>query len=135
MTGAAATQLAQDLLANCPTSRYLIVSQPHVNVADLTTSWGKCAVPNLYRAMGREAIQTTTSVAEVFGTMSAQDLAGFVRTTCALAGKDVHVAQVVLPELPATSKGRALEHNGMRCVCVCVCVHGGYGYERQTERS
>jgi hypothetical protein len=111
MTGTVATQLAQGLLADCPTSRYLIVSQPHINAADLTTSEGACAVPNLYRAMGDSRLQTKVTVAEVFGTLSAEDMVGYVKTTCALKNKEAEIKQLALPALPVKSREQVLADN------------------------
>jgi hypothetical protein len=111
MTDAAATQLAQDLVADCPTTRYLVVSQPHINAADLTTRDGVCAVPNLCRAMDDARVQTKVTVAEVFGALSAEDLAGYIRTTCILREKEADVRQVTLAALPAVARADVLADN------------------------
>jgi len=88
------------------------VSQPHVNAADLTTPGGVCAVPNLCRAMDDARVRARTTVAEVFGPMSATDLTRYVETTCLLAGKNAEVAQITMTALSEASRAQDLADNG-----------------------
>jgi hypothetical protein len=111
MTAEHATSMVDILLSTCPTDRYLLVSQPHVNAADLTTPEGPCAVPNLCRAMENEAIQHRFTIAEVFGPMLIHDISNTIKETCANVGKTVDVKEVILTSLPVVSKAQALADN------------------------
>ncbi|KAI1468471.1 BIG1-domain-containing protein [Daldinia caldariorum] len=66
----------QQLLKTCPTDRYLIVSQPNLNKANLV----KKAVPNLLRY--HDKAQSRYSVPEVVGELHTDDIAAFVRKSC-----------------------------------------------------
>ncbi|KAI1805510.1 BIG1-domain-containing protein [Daldinia bambusicola] len=66
----------EQLLKTCPTDRYLIVSQPNLNKANLV----KKAIPNLLSY--HDKAQSRYSVPEVIGELHMDDIAAFVGKSC-----------------------------------------------------
>ncbi|OHE95905.1 ER protein BIG1 [Colletotrichum orchidophilum] len=88
----------QDLLSSCPTDRYLLVSQPNVNAADIRNpDNGDCQSPNLCRAISDKDARGVYSVAEVVGEVPIGKLAGYIKASC--AGKIVEIEEVRLTAL------------------------------------
>ncbi|KAH6850726.1 BIG/ATPase V1 complex, subunit S1 [Chaetomium sp. MPI-CAGE-AT-0009] len=91
---------AKSLLASCPTTRYLLVSQPNLHAADIRDDGSaSCRMPNLCRAAGRDDINSW-AVAEAIGRVSGQPLGEYIAQTC---GDGVSVQRVELRQLPAAS--------------------------------
>ncbi|EGS20952.1 uncharacterized protein CTHT_0027910 [Thermochaetoides thermophila DSM 1495] len=98
----------KQLLAKCPTRRYILVSQPNVHAADLRknindeTSSGGCLMPNLCRTVSSMDKSKVFSVAEVIGQLSVQSLAEYIEDVCAKQrAVDVEVEKLGLKHLPA----------------------------------
>ncbi|KAK4114568.1 BIG1-domain-containing protein [Canariomyces notabilis] len=105
-TSAQVLASAKQLLASCPTERYILVSQPNLHAADIRDDdgpdRGDCRMPFLCRAVAGEGI-SHFSVAEVVGQVSGRPLDEFIKTVCAEKGKQVHVDRVELKHLPPAS--------------------------------
>ncbi|GAB1314414.1 hypothetical protein MFIFM68171_04624 [Madurella fahalii] len=102
---------AKQLLASCPTERYVLVSQPGVHAVDIRgdgkgddDEGGGCRMPRLCGAVQREGV-TAFSVAEVIGQVSAGPLTEYIQSVCAdqRGGRKAHVDRVELKHLPAVS--------------------------------
>ncbi|KAK0636289.1 BIG/ATPase V1 complex, subunit S1 [Bombardia bombarda] len=99
---------AKQLLASCPTERYVLVSEPNVHAADIRDGAAgansRCQMPSLCRAVASEATRGRFSVAEVIGQVSSGPLKEYVQEACAKKGKTaVTVDKVELRHLPAVS--------------------------------
>lgn len=109
---------AHDLLASCPTSLYLIHTQPNAHASDLRDpQTGRCAAPSLCapRPAGG-TVQTTFGVAEVVGgEISAAELREYIDAACARAGREHSVAVTQLDALPREAGERrdAMRKAGM----------------------
>ncbi|KAK0727887.1 BIG/ATPase V1 complex, subunit S1 [Lasiosphaeria miniovina] len=101
-TSSYVTSKAKELLASCPTSRYILVSQPNVHADDIHDAQSGCTMPNLCRAVFSESTQSRFSVREVVGNILSQTLADYITATCVEHGKQGKVEQVELPRLPST---------------------------------
>ena len=77
-TSSRVSSATRDILASCPTDRYLVVSQPNLNAAHLET---KSAVPRLREALGRA--QDSFTVAEMTGDITSEAISNLVRNACA----------------------------------------------------
>ncbi|WYZ38929.1 hypothetical protein EsH8_III_000843 [Colletotrichum jinshuiense] len=92
----------QDLLSSCPTDRYLLVSQPNVNAADIRGPDGNdCKATNLCSAISGNGVRGVYSVAEVVGEVAVDKLAEYIKTACADKGKaeTVRIEQTKLAPL------------------------------------
>ncbi|KAK3901116.1 BIG/ATPase V1 complex, subunit S1 [Staphylotrichum tortipilum] len=103
---------AQSLLAGCPTTRYILVSQPNLHAADIRDALDSCRLtPNLCRAvrgLGAEDGEDgghVWAVAEVVGQVSSRLLGGFVQAACRREGVEAAVERVELRHLPAVGSG------------------------------
>ncbi|KAI1765548.1 BIG1-domain-containing protein [Hypoxylon sp. FL1150] len=67
----------EKLLADCPTERYLIVSQPNVHAGDLLPNG---VSPNLHRSARKAEFMYT--VAEVAGQLDVKTISTYIRRTC-----------------------------------------------------
>ncbi|KAK2028513.1 ER protein BIG1 [Colletotrichum zoysiae] len=96
----------QGLLSSCPTDRYLLVTQPNVNAADIRGPYGnECKAPNLCRAIASSDVHGVYSVAEVVGEVPIGALADYIKTTC--AGRTVEIEQTRLAPLGRDTRERA----------------------------
>ena len=94
---------AKDLLASCPTSKYLVASQPNVHASDLFSTSG-CEAHRLRRAAAASSVHGRFAVSEVVSqqhNMSVADFAAHIKTACATAGVDADIKELALPALPA----------------------------------
>jgi hypothetical protein len=109
---------AKALLASCPTSRYILVSQPNLHAADLRDNEGDgCRLPNLCRAVRQLGAAKSWSVAEVIGQVSGRPLEEYIAETCAQArggAGEVKVERVELRHLPAVGEGADSKRDGKR---------------------
>ncbi|RYP24510.1 hypothetical protein DL765_000530 [Monosporascus sp. GIB2] len=97
---------AKGLLKSCPTTRYLVVSQPNLNAAHLVAGQ---AVPNLYQRL--ERAESRLSIAEVIGDLDVKELSDFIRESC--DGKSATVDVLELGPIATTQSATALKENGM----------------------
>lgn len=95
----------QKALKSCPTDRYLIVSQPNLNRANLVGD----AVPNLLRY--HDKAQSRYSLPEVIGELNTDDVVAFVRKSCE-GRSQLFVDQLELAPLPSVNDAHALGENG-----------------------
>ncbi|KAL2025014.1 hypothetical protein VTK56DRAFT_16 [Thermocarpiscus australiensis] len=114
-TSAQVLASAKRLLASCPTSRYVLVSQPNVHAADIRVHThdddddsdgggrSRCPMPSLCRAVSSSGSGSVFAVAEVVGQVSGRPLAEYVAAVCAEMGKEVRVDRVELKHLPSPS--------------------------------
>ncbi|EPE05397.1 er protein big1 [Ophiostoma piceae UAMH 11346] len=94
---------AKDLLASCPTSKYLVASQPGVHASDLFSTSG-CEAHRLRRAAAASSVHGRFAVSEVVSqqhNMSVADFAAHIKAACATAGVDADIKELALPALPA----------------------------------
>ncbi|KAI0379947.1 BIG1-domain-containing protein [Hypomontagnella monticulosa] len=93
------------LLEGCPTSRYLIVSQPNLNAGDLAA---KDAVPNLRRSLGNAKARYTVS--EVIGQLNTKDISSTIRNYCD-GVVEPFIDELELAALPSTNGAGTLKEN------------------------
>lgn len=105
-----ALHTTHDILASCPTSRYVLISQPNVHASDLRNPQsGVCHSANLCSAVDGKAVQGRYDVAEVIGDdISLDGLSNYIKAACAEQGKKdgLTVEEHRLEALPA-QKGEA----------------------------
>ncbi|KAI7787752.1 er protein big1 [Diaporthe eres] len=105
-----ALHTTHDILASCPTSRYVLISQPNVHASDLRNPQsGVCHSANLCSAVDEKAVQGLYDVAEVIGDdISLDGLSNYIKAACAEQGKKegMTVEEHRLEALPA-QKGEA----------------------------
>lgn len=101
----------KSVLAECPTDRYLVVTQPGVHAADLRRDDG-CAMPHLCRAVDDSRIKSRYTVSEVVGSVTGAGVAEYIRSSCAEKKKTVTVNEVALGSLVGKDRAGALSHNG-----------------------
>ncbi|KAI0866191.1 ER protein BIG1 [Xylaria cubensis] len=82
-------EATKQVLASCPTSSYILVSQPNLNAAHLSS---KDAVPDLSNALSHAA--TSYSVAEITGELDLSSIAAYIRETCELPSSAVEVVEL-----------------------------------------
>ncbi|KAK3327501.1 BIG/ATPase V1 complex, subunit S1 [Cercophora scortea] len=100
-TSVQAIASAKEALSSCPTTRYIIVSQPNVHAADLRDSSGAgCNMHNLCRAIASDSVKGRFSVAEVIGQISSEPMKQFLTTNCKEKGKTAIIERVELRHLP-----------------------------------
>lgn len=109
-TTSRALHTTHDILASCPTSRYVLISQPNAHASDLRNPQsGVCHSANLCSAVDEKAVQGRYDVAEVIGDdISLDGLSSYIKATCAEQGKKdgLTVEEHRLEALPA-QKGEA----------------------------
>ncbi|KAJ0117562.1 protein big1 [Diaporthe amygdali] len=105
-----ALHTTHDILSSCPTSRYVLISQPNVHASDLRNPQsGVCHSANLCSAVDGEDVKGRYDVAEVIGDdISLDGLSNYIKAACAEAGKKdgLSVNEHRLEALP-TQKGGA----------------------------
>ncbi|KAK2602553.1 hypothetical protein N8I77_009071 [Diaporthe amygdali] len=105
-----ALHTTHDILSSCPTSRYVLISQPNVHASDLRNPQsGVCHSANLCSAVDGEDVKGRYDVAEVIGDdISLDGLSNYIKAACAEAGKKdgLSVNEHRLEALP-TQKGDA----------------------------
>ncbi|KAI9158785.1 hypothetical protein HJFPF1_06783 [Paramyrothecium foliicola] len=109
-TSSSVLKFARDVLAKCPTERYLLVSQPGVNAADLRRSDG-CAMPHLCKAVEDSRVHGKYSVAEVVGDVNGKGLAEYIGTACEQKGKAVVIQELNLASVSSDGKANGLAEN------------------------
>jgi hypothetical protein len=113
-----ALHTTHDILASCPTSRYVLISQPNVHASDLRNPQsGVCHSANLCSAVDEKAVQGRYDVAEVVGDdISIDGLSNYIKATCAEQGKEgLTVEEHLLEALPAQrgeARATKLAENG-----------------------
>ncbi|KAK7397665.1 hypothetical protein QQX98_012964 [Neonectria punicea] len=102
-TSSSAIEEAKNILSACPSDRYLFVSQPGINSAELASS--ACAMPHLCRAVDDSRIHGKFIVSEVVGHLTKAGLENFVTTACEQKNKHVIVEELSLPPLTSNRAG------------------------------
>ncbi|XXH00279.1 tropomyosin-2 [Hypoxylon texense] len=92
----------EKLLADCPTERYLIVSQPNVHAGDLLPNG---VVPNLDRSVRKAQFMHT--VAEVTGQLDTKTIAAYIRRAC----EKPFIDELNLTPLPSINSAETLKEN------------------------
>ncbi|CAK7209701.1 hypothetical protein SBRCBS47491_000531 [Sporothrix bragantina] len=92
---------AKALLAECPTSKYILVAQPNVHASDLYSP-PACEAHRLRRALASDTVHGRYSVSEVVAkdgvtNMTLDDFAAHIKAAC----DNAQVNQLALPALPA----------------------------------
>ncbi|KAI0123126.1 BIG/ATPase V1 complex, subunit S1 [Xylariales sp. AK1849] len=90
-----------DILSSCPTERYLLVSQPNLNIQHLASS---TAAPKLQNALTSSAIQGRLSISEMSGTVDLNSVSSFLRESCQSTGKTPSIDVLALDPLPASGQ-------------------------------
>ncbi|KAK0720508.1 BIG/ATPase V1 complex, subunit S1 [Lasiosphaeris hirsuta] len=103
LTSKQALAEAKRILQECPTGRYILVSQPNTHYADIRDAGpgGKWHMPNLAR-VAQDIFKTKFgyTISEVIGQLSGTALADYIAATCAEQGKAASVERVELAHLP-----------------------------------
>ncbi|KKA27824.1 hypothetical protein TD95_003922 [Thielaviopsis punctulata] len=101
---------AKNLLASCPTDKYVVVSQPSLHSKDLESS---ASSPTLYSIVQGDAIRSTFSVAGMYGEIASEDLLAFIRKACAARYEkgDISISSLPLPTLPVENRAVVLREN------------------------
>ncbi|KAI1377377.1 BIG1-domain-containing protein [Hypoxylon crocopeplum] len=92
----------EQVLADCPTERYLVVSQPNLNADDLNMK-----DTGLHLRSSLENAQTRYTVAEVVGQLNMKDVSAYIRKTC----EGAFIDELELAPLPSTNGARTLKEN------------------------
>ena len=132
-----ALHTTHDILASCPTSRYVLISQPNVHASDLRNPQsGVCHSANLCSAVDDKAVQGRYDVAEVVGDdISLDGLGNYIKAACAEQGKKegLTVEEHRLEALPAQrgeARATKLAENGVHPLSI-----SAYGLRtRMTDR-
>ncbi|KAL2163074.1 hypothetical protein VTH06DRAFT_6910 [Thermothelomyces fergusii] len=93
---------AKSLLSSCPSSRYLLISQPNLHAADIRDG-RSCRLPNLCRAVESDENNSNWDVAEVIGQLSGKTLEEYIKGACEERKQAVRVQRFELKNLPAAS--------------------------------
>ncbi|KAI1115848.1 ER protein BIG1 [Nemania sp. NC0429] len=96
----------KQLLESCPTNHYLVVSQPNLNAAHLSS---KAAVPKLADSLSRAA--SSYSVAEVAGELDVKSIANYIREKCELPRSAVDVIELSPVPSSAAESAKTLKEN------------------------
>ncbi|KAK4250317.1 BIG/ATPase V1 complex, subunit S1 [Corynascus novoguineensis] len=98
---------AKSLLSSCPTSRYVLISQPNLHAADIRDGSGidsnSCRMPSLCRAAESGNKKSSWDVAEVIGQLSGKALEEYINGACEGRNEEVSVQRFELRHLPAAS--------------------------------
>ncbi|KAK5993174.1 hypothetical protein PT974_06602 [Cladobotryum mycophilum] len=100
----------KDILSECPTDRYLVVSQPGLRAADLRHP-NDCALPHFCRAVQDSRVRGKYTVSEVIGELTDAGLSDHIKTACAKKGKTVKVDELRLASLSADDRVGSLSEN------------------------
>ncbi|KKY34410.1 putative er protein big1 [Diaporthe ampelina] len=114
-----ALHTTHDILASCPTSRYVLISQPNVHASDLRNPHsGVCHSANLCSAVDGQAVRGRYDVAEVIGDdISLDGLSNYIQAACAEQGKKDGLAVEghrleALPAQKGEARATKLAENG-----------------------
>ncbi|KAI0397263.1 BIG1-domain-containing protein [Xylariaceae sp. FL0594] len=91
---------AKKLLSSCPTDHYLLVSQPNLNAAHLSSP---ATVPNLSKSLNQAA--SSYSIAEVAGDVDLKSIAAYIQEKCGLPRSAVE--QIAFAPVPSPAAGAA----------------------------
>jgi hypothetical protein len=101
----------KEILATCPTDRYLVVTQPGVHAADLRGAGG-CSMPHLCQAVEDSRVRSRYTVSEVVGDVTNAGMAEYIKAACAKKNKAVTVEEVGLASLSSQDRAGTLSENG-----------------------
>ncbi|KAI0120055.1 ER protein BIG1 [Nemania sp. FL0031] len=96
----------KQLLSSCPTNHYLLVSQPNLNAAHLSS---KAAVPKLSDSLSHAA--SSYSIAEVAGELDVKSIAAYIRETCELPRSAVDMIELSPVPSSAADSAKTLKQN------------------------
>ncbi|ORY72013.1 BIG/ATPase V1 complex, subunit S1 [Pseudomassariella vexata] len=96
-TSSSVLDSAKKILSSCPSSRYLVITQPNLNAGHLRSS---DAAPKLRQALESTKIDGRFSVAEVAGSLDIKELTSYIEKAC--QGHNPSVDQVVLETIPTS---------------------------------
>lgn len=91
---------ASDFLSSCPTERYLLVSQPNLNIVHLSSS---TAAPRLQAALSSSKVQGRMTISEMSGTVDLEQIASSIKENCRTAGKTPSLETVNLDPIPTST--------------------------------
>lgn len=103
-------KFTKNVLSECPTDRYLIVTQPGVNAADLDSR--DCALPHFCKAVDDSRVNGKYTVAEVIGDVTNAQLDEYIKLSCNKKGKAASVDSVRLGSLAPANRAFDLSRNG-----------------------
>ncbi|KAI0472013.1 BIG1-domain-containing protein [Xylariaceae sp. FL0804] len=95
----------KQLLASCPTDRYLLVSQPNLNLAHLESQTSSTS--SLTDALG--GAEDAWTVAEVAGELELKQIASYIREHCGV--KSSAIDEIGLAPLPSAGSEAVLADN------------------------
>lgn len=103
-------KFTKNVLSECPTDRYLIVTQPGINAADLDHR--DCAMPHFCKAVDDSRLMGKYTVAEVVGDVTNAELDEHIKLSCNKKGKTASVQSVRLGSLAPANRAFDLARNG-----------------------
>ncbi|KAK9769219.1 putative Protein BIG1 [Seiridium cardinale] len=90
-------EVANSFLSSCPTERYLLVSQPNLNIQHLGSS---TAAPKLQAALSSSKVQGRMTVSEMSGVIGLEQVSSSIRENCQVAGKNPSIESLDLDPVP-----------------------------------
>jgi hypothetical protein len=72
-------EITKEFLHSCPSDVYVIVSQPNLNIVDVSSS---SALPHLQQALSSDAVKTRLTIPEVIGELNPETLQDYLLSRC-----------------------------------------------------
>lgn len=111
----------KDVLSQCSTDRYLLVTLPGLNAADLKLKQ-ECGMPSLCKAVEDSRVKGRYTVAEVVGDVTGAGFADQIKSACSKKNKEVAVNEIQLESLSLNDRTRALAENGSFQTLLYQCI-------------
>ncbi|EFY97597.1 ER protein BIG1 [Metarhizium robertsii ARSEF 23] len=109
-TSSEVIKFTKNVLDECLTDRYLIVTQPGINAADLTQN--DCLMPHVCKTVEASRVKGKYTVAEVIGDVTEAKFDEYIKLACRKKGKTAHVKSVQLGSLSPAARAQDLASNG-----------------------
>ncbi|KHN95404.1 uncharacterized protein MAM_06681 [Metarhizium album ARSEF 1941] len=108
-TSSEVISFTKHVLDECPTDRYLIVTQPGINAADLSQT--DCLMPRICKSVEGSRVKGKYTVAEVIGDVTEARLDEYINSACRMKGKTVNVNSVQLGSFSPPTRAQDLASN------------------------
>lgn len=109
-TSSEVIKFTKNVLDECLTDRYLIVTQPGINAADLTQN--DCLMPHVCKTVEASRVKGKYTVAEVIGDVTEAKFDEYIKLACRKKGKTAQVKSVQLGSLSPAARAQDLASNG-----------------------
>jgi hypothetical protein len=101
-------EITHEVLGDCPTDQYLLVSQPNLVADDLITGSSQ----NLRQILTGSGIQGKLEFPGVSGGIKVDDLRKYIGDACEKAGRSVDIHALRLDSLPVAGRAAQFSENG-----------------------